>query len=277
MKWFNLETLKNSSFYFTPNLPVLATKRYKFSLLRGLGIITLYTLASWLVLILILSLTPLKDTLFMVDNSELVAQKQKIEKLQQRVILLTQQLQEISSVNERMKYAIKLAEKDTISPKNPLYDTLRKTIKKKINIEGNIFSSVIEFFQKIFQDKPEKIYFFEPVQGLIIQNFEPTKGHLGIDYGVKINTPVYATAGGIVTFADFTFDYGNTIIIQHTNDYISVYKHCKSLLVKERDIVTQGEIIALSGNTGKKSSGPHLHFEIWQNGKPIDPQKLLIK
>ncbi len=277
MKWLNFETLKNASFYFTPNLPVIATKRYKFSLLRGLGIIALYTLASWLVLILILSLTPLKDTIFTIDNKELINQREKIEKLQNRVLLLTQQLQEISSVNERMKYAIKLAQRDSINPKDPLYDTLKQKIKKKINIEGNILFIVKDLYEKIFQDKNEKILFFEPVQGIITQFFEPSKGHMGIDYGVKVNTPVYATAGGIVTFADYTIDYGYTIIIQHSNNYTSIYKHCESLLKRERDVVLQGELIALSGNSGKKTTGPHLHFEIWKNGKPINPQSLFIK
>jgi len=277
MKWLNFDTLKNASFYFTPNLPVIATKRYKFSLFRGLGILALYTLASWLVLILILSITPLKDTLFVVDNSELIAQRQKIEKLQNRVILLTQQLQEIASVNERMKYAIKLAEKDTIDPKNPLYDTLRKTIKKKIKVEGNILEVLVDWFNKYFHDGKEKIIFYEPLQGIITQSFDPSKGHFGVDYGVKKNTPVFATAGGIVIFSDYTIDYGYTLIIQHNENYISIYKHCESLLKRERDIVTQGELIALSGNTGTKTSGPHLHFEIWQNGKPINPENLFIK
>lgn len=277
MKWLSFETLKNASFYFTPNLPVIATKRYKFSLLRGLGIIAMYTLASWLVLILILSITPLKDSLFMVDKSELIAQREKIEKLQNRVILLTQQLQEISSINERMKYAIKLAQKDSIKSDDPLYDTLKHKIKKKFNIEGNILFIFKEIFEKIFQDKNEKLFFFEPVQGIITQIFDPSKGHLGIDYGLKKNTPVYATAGGIVTFADYTIDYGYTIIIQHSNNYISIYKHCDSLLKRERDIVLQGELVALSGNSGRKTTGPHLHFEIWKNGKPIDPQSLLLK
>lgn len=279
MKWFNLDTIKNSSFYFTPNLPVIATKRYKFSLMRGIGYILLYTLASWLVLILILSITPLKDVLFVVDNTELNIQTEKVEKLQNRVILLTQQLQEMESLNARIKYAIKLAEKDTIGPKNPLYDTLKKAVNRKVKIEGNVFGVFNFLIEKYFQSekKENKLFFFEPAQGMVIQQFDEQKGHLGIDYGVRKNNPVFASAGGIVTFADYTIDSGYTIMIQHDQNYISVYEHCSSLIVKARDVVKQGEIIALSGNSGKNTTGPHLHFEIWENGKPIDPQVLFIR
>ena len=68
----------------------------------------------------------------------------------------------------------------------------------------------------------------------------------------------------------------NMIIIIHPNDYISIYKHCSSLLKQKKEKIMQSELIALSGNTGKKSYGPHLHFEIWKNGQPLNPQKLFI-
>jgi murein DD-endopeptidase MepM/ murein hydrolase activator NlpD len=66
------------------------------------------------------------------------------------------------------------------------------------------------------------------------------------------------------------------IIIVHPDDYITVYKHCSLLIKKERERVLQGELIALSGNTGEITTGPHLHFEVWKNGKPIDPKEILI-
>lgn len=279
MKWFDFESIKNSSLYLTPNLPILATKRYKVSLIKAVAYILLYTLASWFVLILLLSITPLKDALFVVDNSELKAQNERIQKLQGRVVDLTQQLQEISSVNERMKYAIKLAQRDTISQKNPLYDTLRKTINKKIKVEGNVYGVIIDLFEKITQNGKEKsnIIFFEPTLGIITQEFNPAKGHLGIDYGVSKGSPVFAAAGGLITFADYTVDSGYMLIIQHSNDYTTVYKHCSAILKKVRDTVTHGELIALSGNSGKNTTGPHLHFEIWYKGKPVDPKSLIIK
>ncbi len=279
MKWFDFESIKNSSLYLTPNLPILATTRYKVSLLKAAGYILLYTLASWFVLILLLSITPLKDVLFVVDNSELKAQNERIQELQGRVINLTQQLQDISSVNERMTYAIKLAQRDTIDPKNPLYDTLRKTINRKVKIEGSVFSVFRDLYLKLSQDEKtqNKFVFFEPVLGVTTKDFNPAKGHFGIDYGVNKGTPVFAAAGGLVTFSDYTVEDGYMIIIQHSNDYISLYKHCSSLLKKVRDFVTHGEIIALSGNSGKNTTGPHLHFELWHKGKPVNPNSFFIK
>ncbi|HEY6907521.1 MAG TPA: M23 family metallopeptidase, partial [Ignavibacteriaceae bacterium] len=100
--------------------------------------------------------------------------------------------------------------------------------------------------------------------------------HMGIDFVIKTGTPVYATANGFVIFADYTTNDGYMIIIDHNNGYISVYKHCSVLLKRSRETVLQGETIALSGNTGEISTGPHLHFEIWKEGEPVDPKSVLI-
>ena len=100
---------------------------------------------------------------------------------------------------------------------------------------------------------------------------------MGIDFGVASGSPVYASAGGLIIFAEYTVESGYQIILQHDDNYLTIYKHCSSLIKRIRERVTQGELIALSGNSGKNTTGPHLHFEIWQNGKPIDPQKFLSK
>jgi len=116
----------------------------------------------------------------------------------------------------------------------------------------------------------------KPVKGFVTKDFNPGSGHFGIDFAVKEGTPIFATANGYVVFANFTVEDGYTIILAHPENYISVYKHCSSLLKKERQSVMQGEIIALSGNTGKWSTGPHLHFEIWKNGILIDPKTVIL-
>ena len=99
---------------------------------------------------------------------------------------------------------------------------------------------------------------------------------MGLDFSVKSGAPVYASESGMVIFADFTAGDGYKIIIQHDGGYISVYKHCSVLMKKERDIVSRGELIALSGNSGENTSGAHLHFEIWKDGKPLNPKEILI-
>lgn len=279
MKWFNLENLKNSSFYITPNFPIITTKRYKFSLIKLSIYLLSYTVLAWLFLIFIFSITPLKDFLFVIDNSELRTQREKIQLLQNRVESLTSQLQAVVSTNERIKYAMMLAKKDSAKSNDALYDSLRKPINKKIKIGGDIFTAVNDLIEKIFQsdEKSKSFYLTEPVTGVITGEFFPSKGHMGIDYGVRTGSPVYASAGGLVMFAEYTIDSGYMVMIQHDKNFISIYKHCSSLLKKVRDMVSQGELIALSGNSGKNTTGPHLHFEVWQNGKPVDPQLILLK
>ena len=279
MKWFNLENLKNYSLYITPNFPIITTKRYKFSLVRLSAYLLGYTILAWLFLIFIFSITPLKDFLFVIDNNELQTQREKIQQLQTRVEMLTAQLQSIASTNERIKYAMMLAKKDSAQSNDPLYDSLRKPINKKLKIGGDVFSAFNDLIGNFFQsgDKSKSFYLIKPVTGIISSEFTPGKGHMGLDYAVPPGTAVYASAGGLVTFSDYTIDSGFMIIIQHDNNFISIYKHCSALLKKARDIVSQGELIALSGNSGKNTTGPHLHFEIWQNGKPVEPQKILLK
>ncbi|MCL6099016.1 MAG: M23 family metallopeptidase, partial [Bacteroidetes bacterium] len=233
---------------------------------------------SWLVLIVILSITPLKDFLFVINNSELKAQTEKIQQLQERVLVLSEQLQTLASTNERMKYAMKLAKKDSIKPNDPLYDTLRKPINKNLKIGGNIYAAFVSLWKKLFSqpDVTNRVSFIEPANGIITQEFNPSIGHMGVDYGIKTGSPIYAAGGGLVIFSDYTTDNGYVLIMQHDDGFITIYQHCSALLKKVRDYVSQGELIALSGNTGTNSTGPHLHFEIWQNGKPIDPKTVLI-
>jgi murein DD-endopeptidase MepM/ murein hydrolase activator NlpD len=94
---------------------------------------------------------------------------------------------------------------------------------------------------------------------------------------VKNGTPVFASAGGFVVFSGYTNNFGHIIILSHSDGYLSIYKHCSVILKKEREFVKQGDLIAQSGNSGLATTGPHLHFEIWHNGMPIDPETILIK
>jgi murein DD-endopeptidase MepM/ murein hydrolase activator NlpD len=279
MNWFDWKKFRNSSIYVTHNLPETPTERYKISMLRVAGYIAIYTFFSWMVLILILGITPLKDFLFVLDEQEFKIQAEKAEDLQKKVEILTAQLQKIASSNEKMKYAMKLAQQDSTDSTNNIYKKLKKPINTKLELGGNILTAFNLLIEKIFADssKYSSLHFLQPVNGFISQEFLPDKGHFGIDFGTKKGSPVYASAGGLVIFADYTPENGNTIIIEHEQNYITIYQHCASLLKKVRDIVKQGEPIAFSGNSGKNTTGPHLHFEMWQNGKPVNPEKFLIK
>ncbi len=113
--------------------------------------------------------------------------------------------------------------------------------------------------------------FIAPVKGIIVNKFDAGKHHYAVDIALKRGTPVKSIDKGRVIFADWSPDTGNTIIIKHPHNVISIYKHNQKLLRKTGDIVNQGEVIALSGNTGEKTTGPHLHFELWIKDTPVNP------
>lgn len=98
--------------------------------------------------------------------------------------------------------------------------------------------------------------------------------HNGVDFGSPMNTKIYAAANGRVTVAQYSKSFGNFIMIEHENGYVTVYAHLESMSVKPGDVVKKGDEIALSGNTGR-STGPHLHYEIRLDGTPIDPEGYL--
>jgi len=120
----------------------------------------------------------------------------------------------------------------------------------------------------------ENAILFQPVQGEITQNFNKKEDHFAIDIAVDEGTPIKAISDGRVLFSDWTVQTGYVIIIDHGDMLISVYKHNSSLVKKQNETVNAGEIIALSGNHGTLTTGPHLHFEVWKNGTPIDPMQL---
>lgn len=118
---------------------------------------------------------------------------------------------------------------------------------------------------------PARQYFTAPLTGEISAGFMPDQKHYGVDILAPRNTPVKASLNGRVITSDWTLETGYTLAIQHSNNLVSFYKHNSSLLKKVGDFVQAGEAVAIIGNTGTLTDGPHLHFELWYNGQPLDP------
>ena len=116
-----------------------------------------------------------------------------------------------------------------------------------------------------------KNVFFSPLTGTISQPFDLNEKHYAIDIVAQTGTPVKAVADGTVILAEWTAETGYVITIQHSNEFISVYKHNGTLLKQQGDVVKSGEAIASVGSTGELTTGPHLHFELWNNGFPVNP------
>lgn len=139
-------------------------------------------------------------------------------------------------------------------------------------------SESAHYDRSIFNSIPD-IY---PVNGFITREYQRegsllSEAHIGIDIvGVK-GSPVKATADGIIIFSGWTYEQGNVVIIKHKLNFYSFYKHNLRNLCHELEHVKKGQVIALLGDTGQISSGPHLHFEIWKGSKPVDPKKYLRK
>ncbi|MHC1703750.1 MAG: M23 family metallopeptidase [Tenuifilaceae bacterium] len=119
------------------------------------------------------------------------------------------------------------------------------------------------------------ILFFTPVKGVITSSFNVQQSHFGVDVVAAPNEAVLAVADGAVILSTWTLETGNVIQIQHEDNLISVYKHNSQLLKKQGSRVKAGETIAIIGNSGELTTGPHLHFELWYDGNPIDPQKYI--
>ncbi len=116
---------------------------------------------------------------------------------------------------------------------------------------------------------------FPPVNGTISENYNVKTKHYAVDVVVAKDTPIKSTADGTVIFAEWTAQTGHVIIIEHSQGLISVYKHNASLTKAQGDLVKAGEVIATAGNTGELSTGPHLHFELWSDGYPVNPTNFI--
>lgn len=116
---------------------------------------------------------------------------------------------------------------------------------------------------------------FPPVNGTISESYNLEEKHFAVDVVVPETTPVKAAADGTVIFAEWTVGTGYVVILEHSNELISIYKHNGSITKAQGDLVKAGEVIALSGNTGELSTGPHLHFELWSKGYPINPTNFI--
>ncbi len=173
---------------------------------------------------------------------------------------------------------------DTTSLERSREDTARyrnDTIRFQISEQENEFRAAIEERERfnlslgMKEQNHDYYHFFPPVEGIVTQSFDEKKRHYGTDIVAKANAKVAAVLDGVVIFTDWTVKTGYVIQVQHTNDLISVYKHNSILLKKQGDYVKAREVLGVVGNTGEESSGPHLHFELWRAGNPLNPENFI--
>ncbi|MBX2814769.1 MAG: M23 family metallopeptidase [Saprospiraceae bacterium] len=236
---------------------------------------------SLLVVAGILSLKPLKALLarsYDGQSAELLrlrATTLELEELATAQNLMIGNLQKI--INGEV-----IRSSDSIAKSLAISDSVRmvprieedERIRSEIAVEDALAqSSVPSKVQTESNSRPLKqLYLVPPVSGGSVSlGFDPSKQHLGIDVNAPAGTPVKSVLAGHIIYAGWTLETGNTVGIQHSNNLISFYKHNSALLKQTGAYIQAGEAVAIIGNTGTLSSGPHLHFELWSDGKPVDP------
>ena len=224
---------------------------------------------------LLIAFTPLKEYIPGYSSTTLKNKatrlNYKVDSLEQAIVLNQQYLEsikrvlkgDVNTIEFNKDSIIKAAELD-ISEIDLSPSTEDSILREKVDKEDKY---------SLFESATSKVSFvlFTPVTGTISEGYNPEEKHYAVDIAVANDTPVKAVADGTVILAEWSVQTGYVIILDHGNGLISAYKHNKSLTKEQGELVKSGEVIAISGNAGELTTGPHLHFELWSNGYPIDP------
>ncbi len=197
----------------------------------------------------------------------------------------TDSLQQVIKINELYFSSIKKVLKGDVSSVNFNKDSIIEAAKIDLTgVEINTSKedsllrekvSLEDKYNPLINNSEINFVLFPPVKGIISQEFNAREKHYAIDIVTSKDAPVKSAADGTVIFSEWTTQTGYVIIIEHSNNLISVYKHNSQLSKEQGTLVKAGEVIATAGNTGELSTGPHLHFELWSDGYPIDPTNFI--
>lgn len=235
------------------------------------------------IIIVLLLYTPLRqivlgDDTDMAIREELIDVKFQTDSLHKVILLQEQYLLNFSRIVS--------GEIDTIQENfiksNAAYDTIQL---EKISRRDSILRAELETKQQYGilaniesrSAKPiEEAYFFPPVEGIVVKDFDKEYNHFGLDIVADEGTAIKSVLDGKVVFTGWTIDDGHIVSIQHRNNLISIYKHNSVLLKKVGTFVRAGDVIAIIGNSGELSHGSHLHFELWHDMIPINPLQYIV-
>ncbi|GBD93053.1 murein hydrolase activator EnvC precursor [bacterium BMS3Abin05] len=233
------------------------------------------------------------------ERSELLVERQKLLKENKRVYAISRKFADLSQFAEKLKTSLGVnnpisidhREENTVLKNDRQYlndrpvemsDSSSKSVWNDLsNIRGKL--TFIKTRKTIFHDVFRNMPTLLPVDGFLTLDYDTynkheflnRERHIGIDIAAKVGTVVKAAGNGEIIFANWTPELGNLVILYHGNDTFSFYAHNLRIL-KTEGFVTKGEPIALLGSSGLTSSGPHLHFEIWKAGVPVDPKKFIL-
>lgn len=211
--------------------------------------------------------------------------KQELREMNDKVDSLTMLTQSNEEFLGRLRMVMEGRVEDIGNPEGEE----ERSVVKSDSVDFSESSPVDSIFRKEFEDSDyeallrkndtkealQQFYFFTPVRGVISDVFNVRKRHYGIDIVARKDEPIKSIADGTVLISSWTQDAGNVIAVQHRNQLVSFYKHNSMLLKEVGDVVKAGDILAIIGNSGEFTDGPHLHLELWYEGNPVDPEEFV--
>ena len=249
------------------------------SKLNGLSVLLCVLAVLFLIASCIITFTPLRNYLPGYMNSEvrtqIVDNALRVDSLQQ---VLNKQNLYIMNIQDIFSGKVSIDSVQTLdSLTTAREDTLMERTKREEEFRRQYEENEKYNLTSITSQPDETgLILYRPTRGMVSDHFNAEKKHYGTDIAANPNESVLATMDGTVILSTYTAETGYLIGVQHNQDLISIYKHCGSLLKKEGERVKGGEAIALVGNSGTLSTGPHLHFELWYKGHPVNPEKYIV-
>ena len=250
----------------------------KFSRARLLWLTAAILLAISVIFVLLLGYTPLRNLI--PGKSKTHVQNELIMMIQ-KAASLEKSLGNYSLYTKNLKKVLS----DSVSL-DSVQDLFREgfTVKEfdfKPSVEDSILRAEVEAEESIslnsnLKEKKLNSFFIKPVDGLITEGFNKKIGHFGVDVVSKKGAFISSIDDGMVLFSSWTHEFGYVLVIKHQNSFISFYKHNSEVFKSKGDYVKSGETIAIIGNSGKYSTGPHLHFELWKGSSPVNPVNYIL-
>jgi murein DD-endopeptidase MepM/ murein hydrolase activator NlpD len=235
------------------------------------------TIVMTTIVISLVAFTPLREYIpgygTVAERKQILHLTLKADSIEQLIGARDLYMQNVLNVlNEKVESKSEKPKKDTTGKYSEINTNPTKTdVEFRNDFENNRNSSVATITNWRLKGLSELV-FYTPVKGLITSSYNLSEDHFGIDVVTKMDEIVKSTLDGTVVFTGYSAEDGYVMQIQHTNNLTSIYKHNAELLKKTGERVKSGEAISVVGNTGDRSKGPHLHFELWYNGIPINPQ-----
>lgn len=209
------------------------------------------------------------------NRSEIITESMHADSLLRDVELQSGYLSILKNIIKGDIKPDSVASLDSVQLKKTAAEYLEKTRTEKEYVEK--FENEEKYNLTTIKNEPnENIYvFFRPTKGVISSSFNLTDRQYGINIITSPNEAVVSVLAGTVIYAAFTFDFGWVIQVQHENNYLSIYKNNTRLLKKVGDNVKAGEVIAMTGETSENKTGTQFYFELWKQGKPVNPEDVI--